>query len=220
MNFPAPVAAQIIISATSSVAYLLFYVSRPASLNRTIIKTLSIAALAALAAIMQGPWLLVLALVLSALGDLFISREGEAAFLAGLGSFLAAHVAYVALFWDLVGGASALSPAIVLAFAVYALVMLRWLWPYLDGMKAPVFAYVAVILAMGATAAAAPPSLWLLIAGAALFVLSDSVLAAETFVFRDKPRRWTAPVIWSSYYASQVLIAAAFLCPAFVAGGV
>ena len=91
MNFAAPVAAQIIISVTSAVAYLLFYVGKPASLNRTIIKTLSIAALAALAVIMDGPLLLVAALALSALGDLFISRDGEAAFLAGLGSFLLAH---------------------------------------------------------------------------------------------------------------------------------
>lgn len=213
MNVPAPVAAQIVISAASSAAYLLFYVGGPPSLNRTIVKTLAVAALAALALMMDGPWLLVLALAFSALGDLFISRDGEAAFLAGLGSFLVAHVAYVALFWGVVGGAAALSPLVAFAFALYALAMLRWLWPHLGGMKAPVSAYIAVIYAMGVTAAAAPGPLWPLIAGAALFVISDSVLAAETFVFSGKPRRWTAPVIWSTYYASQVLIASVFVCP-------
>ena len=216
MSFSAPVAAQMLISVTASAAYLLFYVGRPPSLNRTIIKTLAIAALVALAVIMDGPWLLIAALALSALGDLFISRDGEAAFLAGLGSFLAAHIAYVALFWGVVGGFSALSPVVAVLFAIYAIAMLRWLWPHLAEMKAPVCAYIAVIYAMGVTAAAAPVSLWPIIAGAAMFVISDSVLAAETFVFKDKPRRWTAPVIWSTYYASQVLIAAAFLCPAFM----
>ncbi len=216
MNFPAPVAAQVLISLTAAAAYLLFYVGRPPSLNRTVIKTLSIAALAALAVIIDGPWLLVAALVLSALGDLFISRDGEAAFLAGLGSFLLAHIAYVALFWGVVGGLSALSPIVAIAFAVYAIAMLRWLWPHLAEMKAPVCAYIAVIYAMGAVAAAAPASQWPIIAGAALFVISDSVLAAETFVFKDAPRRWTAPVIWTTYYASQVLIASAFLCPYFI----
>lgn len=215
MNFAAPVAAQIIISVTSAVAYLLFYVGKPPSLNRTIIKTLSIAALAALAAIMDGPLLLVAALALSALGDLFISRDGEAAFLAGLGSFLLAHVAYVALFWQVVGGAAALSPVFAIAFAIYAIAILRWLWPHLAEMKAPVCAYIAVIFAMVVTATAAPLALWPIIAGAALFALSDSVLSAETFVFKDKLRRWTAPVIWSTYYASQALIAAAFICPHF-----
>ena len=215
MTFPAPVAAQIIISLTSAVAYLLFYVSKPPSLNRTVIKTLSIASLAALAVILEGPVLLVVALALSALGDLFISRDGDAAFLAGLGAFLAAHIAYVALFWGVVGGIGALSPLVAIAFAVYALAMLRWLWPHLAEMKIPVSAYVAVIYAMGVTAAAAPVGLWPIIAGAALFVISDSVLSAETFVFKDQPRPWTAPVIWSTYYASQVLIAAAFLCPLF-----
>lgn len=216
MSFPAPVAAQMLISVTAAAAYLLFYVGRPASLNRTIIKTLSIAALAALAVIMDGPWLLVAALALSALGDLFISRDGVAAFLAGLGSFLLAHAAYVALFWGVIGGASALSPIVAGVFALYSIGMLRWLWPHLADMKAPVCAYIAVIYAMGVTAAAAPVALWPIIAGAALFVISDSVLAAETFVFKHKPRPWTAPVIWSSYYASQVLIAAAFLCPHFM----
>lgn len=215
MNFPAPVAAQIIISVTSAAVYLLFYVGKPPSLNRTVIKTLAIAALAALAVIMNGPWLLIAALALSALGDLFISRDGEAAFLAGLGSFLLAHVAYVALFLHVVGGAGALSPLVAALFALYALVMLRWLWPHLAGMTAPVCAYIAVIYAMGVTAAPAPQTLWPIMAGAALFVISDSVLAAETFVFKDRPRPWTAPVIWSTYYASQVLIAAAFLCPQF-----
>lgn len=217
MNFPAPVAAQMLISVTAAAAYLLFYVGRPASLNRTVIKTLAIAALAALAVIMDGPWLLVAALALSALGDLFISRDGEAAFLAGLGSFLLAHVAYVALFWGVIGGAGSLSPIIAGVFAIYALSMLRWLWPHLAGMKAPVCAYIAVIFAMGVTAAAAPAPLWPIIVGAALFVVSDSVLAAETFVFKHAPRRWTAPVIWVTYYASQVLIAAAFICPSFAA---
>ena len=213
MSFTAPVAAQMLISVTAAAAYLLFYVRRPPSLNRTVIKTLAIAALAALAVIMDGPWLLVAALALSALGDLFISRDGEAAFLAGLGSFLCAHIAYVALFWGVAGGAS---PVFAIAFGVYAVCMLRWLWPHLAEMKAPVCAYIAVIYAMGVVAAGAPVALWPVIAGAALFVISDSVLAAETFVFKDAPRRWTAPVIWSTYYASQVLIAAAFICPLFV----
>ena len=213
MSFTAPVAAQMLISVTAAAAYLLFYVRRPPSLNRTVIKTLAIAALAALAVIMDGPWLLVAALALSALGDLFISRDGEAAFLAGLGSFLCAHIAYVALFWGVAGGAS---PVFAIAFGVYAVCMLRWLWPHLAEMKAPVCAYIAVIYAMGVVAAGAPVALWPVIAGAALFVISDSVLAAETFIFKDAPRRWTAPVIWTTYYASQVLIAAAFICPLFV----
>lgn len=214
MNLPAPVAAQMLISVTAAAAYFLFYVGRPVSLNRTVIKTLAVAALVALAVIMDGPWLLIAALALSALGDLFISRDGEAAFLAGLGSFLLAHVAYVALFWGVAGGS--LSPIFAGGFAIYAIGMLRWLWPHLAEMKAPVCAYIAVIYAMGVTAAAAPMALWPIILGAALFVISDSVLAAETFVFKTQPRRWTAPVIWSTYYASQVLIAAAFLCPHFI----
>jgi uncharacterized membrane protein YhhN len=42
-------------------------------------------------------------LALSALGDAFLAHEGDAAFLGGLGSFLAAHILYAVLFIVSVG---------------------------------------------------------------------------------------------------------------------
>ena len=49
-----------------------------------------------LAVVENGPLLLFAALALSAVGDAFLSREGDRAFLGGLASFLAAHLAYIA----------------------------------------------------------------------------------------------------------------------------
>ncbi|MEO1613192.1 MAG: lysoplasmalogenase family protein [Pseudomonadota bacterium] len=89
------------------------------------------------------------------------------------------------------------------------------LWPDLHGMRAPVAVYILAIFAMGAAAAGAPPSLWPLLLGAALFVASDAALSAETFVYRDAQRRWTAPFIWTSYYAAQALIASIWVCDRF-----
>ncbi|TIP55997.1 lysoplasmalogenase family protein, partial [Mesorhizobium sp.] len=45
-----------------------------------------------------GPWLLIAALALSAIGDALLSRDGEKAFVGGLAGFLAAHGLYIALF--------------------------------------------------------------------------------------------------------------------------
>ena len=51
-------------------------------------------------------FLLVAALVLSAAGDAFWSREGERALLGGLAAFFAAHIAYVVLFLRMGDGAA------------------------------------------------------------------------------------------------------------------
>ena len=63
-------------------------------------KTLAVALLAVLVVVESGPLLLFAALALSAAGDAFLSREDDRAFLAGLASFLAAHLAYIALLHD------------------------------------------------------------------------------------------------------------------------
>ena len=61
-------------------------------------KTLAVGLLAVLVVVEDGPLLLVAALALSAVGDAFLSRDGDKAFLGGLASFLAAHLVYIALF--------------------------------------------------------------------------------------------------------------------------
>ena len=100
----------------------------PQSLARSAAKTLAVAMLAVLAALQGGPLLLVVALALSAVGDAFLSRDGEKAFLGGLASFLVAHIVYIALFLRSGGGLGLLGAeswrgAIALALAVFVVVM-------------------------------------------------------------------------------------------------
>ena len=73
---------------------------------------------------------------------------GRAAFLAGLASFLLAHVAYVGAF--LKAGVSPKWTVIAAAGAVVlAAIVLRWLLPHVeDDMKVPVLGYVVVISMM------------------------------------------------------------------------
>src|SRR5690606_24910031 len=93
-----------------SIAAALLYLpvlGRPPSLRRTAVKAGSVALLAALAFEAGGPLLLVAALALSALGDAALAQEKDRFFLAGLVSFLLAHIAYVVLFLRASGGAGA-----------------------------------------------------------------------------------------------------------------
>lgn len=206
--------ALLIASALTALIYF-GWLRRPPGLLRSILKTAPIGALAALAFVAEAPLLLVLALGFSALGDLALSRDGERAFMIGLGAFLLAHIFYVPLILGVGEGLSGWRWAALGGALAYAVIVARWLWPHLGPMRLPVAVYMTAIVAMGAAAITAPAALWPVLFGAALFIASDTVLAAETFVFTEKPRRWTAPVVWSTYYLGQALIASAWLCPYF-----
>jgi uncharacterized membrane protein YhhN len=207
--------AALLLSAAAALIYLLVVDFAP-SLARTAVKTLATALLAWLVIRLQGPWLLAVALVLSAVGDAFLSREGEKAFLGGLASFLFAHVAYVALFLQVGGGPAVLaepwrSAGLAMA-AAPALAMLAALWRRVGPtLRLPVAAYMLAILAMftAALTTCSPP----VVAGAALFILSDTLLAIEKFVMAaiSPHRAWVRHAVWALYYAAQLAITLGFL---------
>lgn len=190
---------------------------RAPSLRRSLVKTAATALLGVLAFIEGGPWLLVAALALGAAGDFFLSRDGEAAFLAGLSSFLAAHIAYVPLFLAAGGGAEILTwqpwrLALVLLAILGAALLMRRLVPAAEPrMRLPVAVYAAAILAMLLAAATVPSPIILI--GAILFVLSDSLLAVGRFLLpADSPRQRPAgAAVWVLYYLAQAAIALGFL---------
>lgn len=165
------------------------------------------AALAAGATQTRYGQLVLAALVLSWLGDvLLIPKQVKAAFLAGLVSFLLGHVAFAAAF--VARGVSA--PALALACVLLALPLafaLRWLGPHVKGsMKLPVRAYVFVISAMVACAAA---TVWaagnpVVLLGAVAFYASDLAVARERFVVHTFANElWGLPL----YYGAQLLLA-------------
>lgn len=203
-----------------SVLLAVFYgliVTRPPSLRRTVIKTGSVLLILVLAVLQGGPPLLLAALALSAAGDAFLAQSGKSTFLAGLASFLLAHIAYVALFWiegagfaEIVSEPSRVIIAAALAGAV-GLILSR-LWPAVDAdMRAPVALYCVAILAMGISSLSdLGPTV---VAGAVLFMASDAILAAGKFLVpEDDPRQaWMQPLVWALYYAAQLLLALSFI---------
>ncbi|TIT46024.1 MAG: lysoplasmalogenase, partial [Mesorhizobium sp.] len=173
--------------------------------------------LAVLASLQGGPWLLAAALALSAVGDAFLSRDGEKAFLGGLASFLVAHGLYTALFLRFGGGVGPLSAepgraAIAVAMIAFALAMLFALWRRVGpALRLPVSVYIAAILAMGISALTLS-NVWV-IGGAVLFMASDGLLASEKFLLTAiSPHRvWMRYAVWALYYAAQLGITLGFL---------
>jgi uncharacterized membrane protein YhhN len=207
--------ATLLFSIAAAVVYGLILNTRE-TLLRSAVKTLAVALLAALAFTRGGPLLLVAALALSALGDAFLSRDGDKAFLGGLASFLAAHLAYIALFF-LAGGAWELLAepwrvVLALAMAAFAAGMLVTLWRRVaPDLRLPVAAYAAAILGMGVSALTLD-NVWITV-GAVLFMASDGLLAAEKFLATaiSPHREWMRYAVWALYYVAQLMITLGFL---------
>jgi uncharacterized membrane protein YhhN len=149
-------------------------------------------------------WWFVAALVLSLAGDVFL-LGGDRWFVAGLAAFLAGHLAYTGGFavagfdiaerWWLIAIAAT---AVVLLVAVVGRRIVAGAARRDRALRAPVVAYLAVISVM-LLAAAGAGNAWA-IAGAALFVASDTVLGWRQFV---APRPWMPPAIMVTYHLAQ-----------------
>lgn len=182
---------------------------------RTVIKTAGLAGLSTVAALTGLPWLLVLALAASAIGDGLLAGPGERRFMAGVGAFALAHAAYVPLFLELgawqtpPGAGRLLAMALLVGAASWLLAVV--LWRYLGALRWPLTGYFLIILAMGLTAWAMPGGAGglAITAGATAFVLSDMVLGIELFRLKEASswRRLTGPAIWVLYFGGQALIA-------------
>jgi uncharacterized membrane protein YhhN len=162
------------------------------------------AALAALlvwaAAGARSPWLLA-ALALSLLGDVFLMLPVDV-FIAGLGSFLLAHVAYVIAFQAPLAARLAWLAAPV---AVAVPVLPRLLRAVPDrSLRIAVAAYFVVIALMVASAIASGSVVAAL--GAALFLVSDTLIGWNRFVH---PTAWAPLAIIVTYHLGQLGLATA-----------
>ncbi|EUB97560.1 YhhN family protein [Rhizobium sp. CF080] len=185
------------------------WLGRPSGHLRTVLKAVPVLLLALYAVLAGAPALLVAALMLGALGDAFLAYEGETAFIAGLAAFFALHIAYVALFWPsiepslLVGSAWRYTAAWVVV--VLTGMTLFMLWRPTGRLAIPVTVYAIAIVVMALSALAVKPILPS--AAAALFVMSDTALAIQTFlVKRDAPvMARLKPFVWGTYFAAQLV---------------
>jgi uncharacterized membrane protein YhhN len=145
-------------------------------------------------------------LLFSLIGDILLMLPVDL-FIAGLISFLIAHLIYTYAFRS--GRPLRFKYLAMLLFAIYGVLIYAILLPGLDGMAIPVAAYIVVILTMAWQAWDQWDQLrarWTLLAfiGAVLFVISDSVLALNKF---GEPFYAARALTLSTYYAAQWLIA-------------
>ena len=145
----------------------------------------------------------VVALLLSLAGDVFLMVRKDL-FVAGLGSFLLAHVAYViGLLTSGVHGGGLLV-GLVLAVAGFVLIgarLMRGVRRTDRALVTPVLGYIVVISAMLITAYGTQ-RFWAL-AGASFFYVSDSLLGRQRFL---EPRERGDTAVMVTYHIAQFLL--------------
>ncbi|MFJ9951565.1 lysoplasmalogenase [Kitasatospora sp. NPDC091207] len=162
---------------------------------------------AAAAAAREAPKLLAPALLLSGGGDVLLQLGDDTAFLAGMGSFAAAHVCYVTMFVRQ-GALTDRRRALVVA-AAYATawaVMVGQLWPDLGDLQVPVAGYSLLLASTAVTSAGLGRRTGV---GGALFLLSDTLIATKLAKWRELPGHqfW----IMATYILAQYLLATGLL---------
>jgi uncharacterized membrane protein YhhN len=193
------------LSALFSLAYLFLFAARADKpLAGAVVKTLPVALLALAGWLGGAPALIWGGLAFGALGDFLLAREGEPAFLAGMGAFAAGHLAYALAFGPGLPAPLAAAPFVALALSTEV-----WLAPHTGALKWPVRGYALIICVMAAMATLRPTPL--LVSGAALFVASDLMLAVQMFRARGTLARVLPWLVWPCYWLGQALILAAFL---------
>lgn len=149
-----------------------------------------------------GRWILV-ALVCSLAGDVFLLGDAEGSFIRGLASFLLGHLAYVVAFFLL--AQPTWSPVVALVLVALVIVGRRVFLgaraqggPVLGGAVAAYMAVIGTMAALGVSLGRP-----VLGAGALLFLVSDAVLGWDRFVARQP---WARVVVMTTYHLGQLLI--------------
>lgn len=139
------------------------------------------------------PILAVTGLVCSFAGDLLLTRSGELFFLFGMLAFILTHFSNGILFykWGRTGRQMHMPVAFVI-LATLSCVVYQLLKEHLGSFKIPIVVYMCIIsvMAVFATSVIHNPTLkriatFCFIPGAALFVLSDALLAMNKFMLHE-----------------------------------
>lgn len=141
------------------------------------------------------------ALALGGAGDVALLGEGPAAFTAGLGSFLAGHVAWMAALRP--RGRGVVRPVTAAPYVLAWAGLNAYLWPRTGRDRLPVLVYSTALL--GTALAALDTGDPQVAVGGGLFLLSDTLLALERFGGVHLPAH--EGLVMASYTSAQALLA-------------
>lgn len=167
---------------------------------------------------------LAVGMVFALLGDVFLMIREVDLFAPGLAAFLVMQVCYGLTFWRAIGRAGLPAPEVrtwlwAIPFVVYLALFLVVLRPTFAQNAAlsvlwwPVVVYAVCLNTMGLLAVQRRglPAYGRVVAGALLFILSDSAIAVNRFLLPLAGATW---LVMSTYAAAQYLIVSGLTDPA------
>lgn len=182
----------------------------------TVTKCLLAPLLAAWSAQLGGPRLLVLGLIFCFFGDLFMDLDG--AFVAGMAAFAAAHICFITLFVQRgavpvlrasFSGPERWRAGLIVVYALGAIGVVAWAWGGFDpAIRAAVPVYTLLLATTAATSISLDTRAGI---GAALFVVSDSLIALGAAHRLDATATWHQLAVMFLYLFGIFLIAAGVL---------
>ena len=152
----------------------------------------------------RGPRLLVVALALCFLGDLFL--EIDDLFVVGMAAFAGAHVALITFFVRR-GALDRLRsrPLIAVGYVVVAIAMVAWCWGGLEpGLRPAIPVYAALLVGTAAVSLATDRLAGL---GGALFLVSDGIIALSEAGRLDPDATATGLAIMALYILAILFLA-------------
>jgi uncharacterized membrane protein YhhN len=193
-----------IIEASFGLSAVLFIVLLPytPSTLTTLIKIAPICMLAILVLLAKGNWkklVILAALTFSAGGDIFMELDN---FIFGLSAFFIAHICYLVVFFhhiEFKKNRILLSLLIVTSTVISAII----LSPNLGELANAVYFYITIIAIMGIAASLGAKNHPLVILGALIFMVSDSIIAFNRFNAPIEDARYA---IMITYYLAQYLL--------------
>ncbi len=165
----------------------------------------------------KSHWLMLLAMFFSWAGDVALEIPGQSAglFITGLLCFMTTHILYFVVFYITPG--RSIGPKklffFILPVYLFGVALLCYLYDDLGDMRIPVIVYTAILLSMLAAAITrinkvSRLSFYLVLIGAALFIISDSLLAINKF---SQPLPNSTLWIMSTYVTGQFLIVLGYI---------
>jgi alkenylglycerophosphocholine hydrolase len=141
-------------------------------------------------------------LMFSAIGDFFLALEGNRYFIFGLGAFAFAHIMYIlALFKNII--LKRKRSVFSLIFIIYGFFIEYLLFPNLGRMMIPATVYLSLLMFVGISSVIGKDNNILIISGAMLFMISDSIVAVNTFMTKIPHSSFWIMV---TYFPAQFLI--------------
>jgi uncharacterized membrane protein YhhN len=143
------------------------------------------------------------ALIFSSVGDVLLAMSGGGYFIYGLSTFAVAHCFYITAF--LTGKEQLKKQHIfyIVLLLFYSISVACILFPGLGNMTIPVLVYLLLITTMGITSVTAGKNYAIFITGASLFIISDSIIAVNSFLTKVQNSSFW---IMITYYPAQLLI--------------